>query len=99
MARAAVSDQNHTMPITDTTSTATALLVKATILAARWAGVARRRALAITANSSDHTKDTEIAFLRDRVEQLELRVAILRKHVGKHARSPRYTLAERLHVL
>ncbi len=32
-------------------------------------------------------------------EQLELQVAIPRKHVGKHARSPPYILAERLHVL
>ena len=44
-------------------------------------------------------KDTEIVFLRDRVQQLEHQVAILRKHVGKHERSPRYTLSERLHVL
>ncbi len=87
------------MPAPETVSTATALPIKATILAAKWVGVARRRALATIASKSDDINDAEIAFLRDRIEQPELQVAILRQHVGKHARSPRYTLTERLHVL
>ena len=59
------------MPTTETASTATALLVKATIRAAKWAGVARRRALATTTNTSDDDRDAEITFLRDRVERLD----------------------------
>ncbi len=87
------------MPITETTTAAAALLIKATILAAKWAGIARRRALGSAANNSDDERSAELAILRDRVEQLELQVAILRKHVGKRARCPRYNLGERLHVL
>ncbi len=44
---------NETMAIPETTTAAVALLIKATILAAKWAGIARRRALATIANSSD----------------------------------------------
>ena len=79
--------------------TAAGLLVKATLLAAKWAGMARRRALRGVARHSQVDEQVELAFLRDRVAQLELQVSILRKHIGKHAKSPRYTLAERLHVL
>ncbi len=79
--------------------TATALLVKATLLAARWARTTRKRALAsITAMSADE-KDKELVFLRDKIEQLTLQISILRKHVGKRAKSPRYTITERLHVI
>ncbi|MFC1610714.1 hypothetical protein ACFL6C_07140 [Myxococcota bacterium] len=41
-------------------------------------------------------KDKEIGFLRDQNEKLHMQVSILQ---NKHARSPRYSLAERLHVL
>ncbi len=84
------------MPSTETATTATRLLIKAAILAAMWAGAARKRGLA---SMSADEKDKEILFLRDRVEQLELEASILRKHIGKHARSPRYTVSERLHVV
>ncbi len=77
------------MPTTETAVTATALLIKATILAARWAGATRRRALATIARSAGDDRGAEVTFLRDRVEQLELQVAILRKYVGKHVRGTR----------
>ena len=87
------------MPTTDLATTAIALLVKATVLSARWAGATRRRALGILAFRSPHDVETELTFLRDRIDKLELQVSILRRNIGKHARSPRYTLAERLQVL
>lgn len=87
------------MPTAETAATITELLVKTTLLAARWAGTTRREALGAIASRAPNDKSTEITFLRDRIEQLELQVGILRKHIGKHARSPRYSVAERLHVL
>ena len=87
------------MPTNDLTSAALALLVKATVLSARWARATRRRALGVLAVRTPHDVETELAFLRDRIDKLELQVSILRKNVGKHARSPRYSLVERLHVL
>jgi len=87
------------MRTTKIVPTATSLLIKATILAARWAGATRKRALKSIASMSAEEKDKEIAFLRDRVEQLQMQVSILRKHVNKKARSPRYTVKERLHVI
>ncbi|MFC1611810.1 transposase family protein [Myxococcota bacterium] len=44
-------------------------------------------------------KDKEIVFLRDQNEKLQMQVSILQKTASKHARSPRYTLKERLHAL
>jgi len=87
------------MPSAENLTVVGSLFVKATILAAKRAGAARRTALESIATMSIDQKDKEIVFLRDRVEQLELQVSILQKHVGKKARSPRYSLAERLHVL
>ena len=84
------------MPKPEIAITATALLVKAAVLSAKWAGAARRCGLERIA---DGDRDAEILFLRERVAQLQLQVSILRKHLGKHAKSPRYSLAERLHVL
>jgi transposase InsO family protein len=44
-------------------------------------------------------KAKEILFLKDRVYQLEMQVSILRKHVNKRGRSPRYSVRERLLIL
>ena len=44
-------------------------------------------------------KDKEILFLRDKVEQLQLQVAILQKRMKKRQRKPRHTLREKLLIL
>ncbi len=87
------------MPSTETIATVTSLFIKTTLLAAKWAGAARTRALESIASMSVDDKDKEILFLRDQNEKLQLQVNILQKNANKNARSPRYTLAERLHVL
>jgi transposase InsO family protein len=87
------------MPSTQTVTATAGLFVKATILAARWAGTARKRALASIASMSVDEKDKEIVFLRDRIEQLLLQVSILQKHAAKRTKTPRYTISERLHVI
>lgn len=87
------------MPNGETVITTASLFIKATILAARWAGAARKRALSSIASMSVDEKCKEIFFLHDRVEQLEMQVNILQKHANKRARSPRYTISERLHVI
>ena len=76
------------MSNTKAAAAATGLLIKAAILAARWAGMARRRALSDVAGVSPGEMETELALLRDRVDKLALRILILRKNVGKHVRSP-----------
>ena len=80
-------------------TTAGSLFIKATILAAKWAGATRRRALESLACMSIADKDRKIVFLRDQNQQPRMQVSILQKNTSKKARSPRYTLAERLHVL
>ena len=87
------------MPSPNTVTTTAGLFFKATILAARWAGAIRKRALASIAAMSADEKDKELVFLRDKVEQLRMQISILQKHVGKRSRSPRYTITERLHVI
>ena len=78
---------------------ATTLFIKAVLLAARWAGAIRRRALEQFSAMSAEDKDQEILALRDRVYQLETRVAILLKQARSRGRAPRYSLRERLCVL
>ncbi len=87
------------MPRTETVTTTAGLFIKATILAARWAGKARKRALASIVSMSIDEKDKEILLLRDKVEKLTMQVSILQKHVGKSSKNPRYSIKERLHVL
>ncbi|MFC1611694.1 DDE-type integrase/transposase/recombinase, partial [Myxococcota bacterium] len=87
------------MANTENLTTAGSLFIKATLLAAKWAGAARRRGLESVASMSIDEKDKEIVFLRDQNEKLQMQVGILRKSANKNALSPRYTISERLHVL
>lgn len=45
------------------------------------------------------TKDKEIIFLRDKVNQLQMQVSILQKGLQKKQTNKRYTLRERLFIL
>jgi len=80
-------------------NTAVSLLIKATLLAARFSGRVRQRYLKRLARRDADAKAREILFLKDRVYQLEMQVSILQKHLGKKGQSPRYTVRERLLIL
>lgn len=83
----------------DILNTAISLLIRAAMLAARFSGRMRRRYLRRLASRGVEAKAKEILFLKDRVYQLEMQVAILQKHLGRKGQSPRYTVRERLLIL
>ena len=81
------------------------MLLNGMLLAARWAGETRRKALE-KAVKKPKGKDAELAFLRDRVLHLEMRLEImaslvetLQRHIQKLGGKPRYSLPQRLQIL
>ncbi len=87
-------DKNH-----DTIAFAVSLIIKAAIIAARFSGRVRKRSLKRLAAMDADTKDKEILFLKDKVNQLEMQVSIPQKRIHKQQKKPRYTLRERLFIL
>lgn len=63
----------------DIINAAVALIIKAAILAARFSGKARKRSLKRLAILDIDSKNKEIIFLRDTVNQLKMQVSILKK--------------------
>ena len=61
----------------DIINVAVELIVKAAILAARFSGRVRKRNLKRLAAMDVDSKDKEIIFLRDKVDQLRTQVSIL----------------------
>jgi len=78
---------------------AVAMILKAALLAAGWAGNNRKRGLESIAKLSIDEKDKEIFLLRDRIYQLETRIRIFQKHFPSSSSKTRYTLKERLFIL
>jgi transposase InsO family protein len=78
---------------------AVSLILKATLLAATWAGKVRQRGLKSIAKLPINEKDKEIFFLRDQIYQLESRIKIFQKQVYSSSSNVRYTLKERLFIL
>ncbi len=78
---------------------AVSLIIKAVVIAARFSGIVRKRSLKRLAAMDADTKDKEILFLRDMVEQLQMQVSILQKGIKKKQKNPRYTLREKLFIL
>ena len=78
---------------------AVSLLLKAVLLAAAWAGKARRKGLESIAEISANEKNKEIVFLRDQVHQLKTQVEILKKRCHVSSKKPRHSLKERLFIL
>jgi len=78
---------------------AVSLIIKAALLAARFSGRVRKRSLKRLAAMDVDTKDKEIIFLRDKVDQLKMQVSILQKGTKKRQKNPRYTLREKLFIL
>jgi len=78
---------------------AVSLIVKATLLAARFSGRVRKRSLKRLAAMDTDAKPKEILFLKDKVYQLKMQVSILQKQPNKRGKNPRYTVRERLLIL
>lgn len=78
---------------------AVTLIVKAAILAARFSGKARKRSLKRLSSMDADTKEKEIIFLRDKVNQQQVQITILQKGLQKKRTNKRYTLREKLFIL
>ncbi len=83
----------------DITNFAVSLIIKAVVIAARFSGRVRKRSLKRLAAMEVDTKDKEIIFLRDMVEQLQMQLSILQKGIKKKQKNPQYTLREKLFIL
>ena len=84
---------------TEIINAAVELIIKAAILAARFSGRARKRSLKRLAKMDIDSKDKEILFLRDRVNQQQMQIAILQKGLQKKQTNKRFTIREKLFVL
>jgi len=78
---------------------AVSMILKAALLAAAWAGKARKRGLESIAKMPIDEKDKELLFLRDRIYQLETRIKIFQKHFHSSPSRTRYSQKERLFIL
>ena len=78
---------------------AVSMILKAALLAAAWAGRARRRELESIAKMTIDEKDKEIVFLHDRIYQLETQITIFKKQIHSSSGKARYNLKERLFIL
>ena len=78
---------------------AVALIIKATILASRFSGRVRKRSLKRLSKMDADSKDKEIIFLRDKVNQQQMQITILQKGTTQRQKNPRYTIRERLFIL
>jgi transposase InsO family protein len=83
----------------DIINAAVALIVKAAILAAGFSGRVRKRSLKRLSKMDADTKDKEIIFLRDKVNQQQMQITILQKGARKKEKNPRYTIRERLFII
>ena len=83
----------------DIINTAVALIIKAAIFAAGFSGRVRKRSLKRLAAMDLDSKDKEIIFLRDKVDQLKMQVSILQKGLRKKQNNKQYSLREKLFIL
>ena len=83
----------------DIINAAVELIIKAAILAARFSGRIRKRSLKRLAEMAVDSKDKEIIFLHDTVDQLKMQVSILQKGLQNKRNNKRYTLRERLFII
>ena len=78
---------------------AVAFIIKAAILAARFSGRTRKRSLKRLSKMDVDSKDKEILFLRDKVDQQQMQITILQKGLQKKHTNKRYNLREKLFIL
>ena len=65
---------------------AVTLIIKAAILAARFSGRARKRSLKRLSKMDADAKDKELLFLRDKIYQQQIQIAIFQKGLSNPAR-------------
>ena len=76
------------------------LIIKAAILAAQFSGRARKRSLKRLAKMDINDKDKEIIFLRDKLNQQQMQIAILQRRTSKEkSQHTIYTPRKALHSL
>ena len=80
-------------------SQAVAMVCKAVVLAALWAGAKRRRGLEQLLSMPQDELFKEVVFLREKVSRLEEELAFYKKQLRKGGKRPRYSVKERLFVL
>jgi hypothetical protein len=78
---------------------AVSLLSRAALLAARLSGRVRQRSLKRLSAVDADAKAKEILYLKDRVYQPEMQLAILQKQLTRKGTKPRYEVRERLLIL
>jgi len=78
---------------------AVTLIIKATILAARFSGRARKQSLKRLSKMDVDDKDKEIIFLCDKLDQQQTQITILQKGLQKKNNNKHYTLREKLFIL
>ena len=83
----------------DFVSAAVSLIFNAVVLSAKWAGQTRKKGLEEIAKMDIDEKDKEIAFLRDKVYELQTQVAVLKKRFEKGEKKTRFTIKERLYII
>lgn len=83
----------------DIINTAVVLVIKAAILAAGFSGRVRKRNLKRLATMDIDSKDKEIIFLLDKVDQLKMQVSIFQKGLQKKQNNKRYTIREKLFII
>ena len=86
------------MTSAETVAFAVQLIVKAAVLAARWAGHVRCRVLQCHPPDAE-SSEKELLFLQARVEELESEARVLRALLKKTNNRRRYTLKQRLQVI
>ena len=78
---------------------AVTVIIKAAIIASRFSGRARKRSLKRLAKMDIDNKDKEIIFLRDKVNQQQMQIAILQKGLQKKQTNKRFNIREKLFIL
>jgi len=75
------------------------LIIKATIIAARFSGRVRKHSLKRLSKMDVGSKDKEIIFLQDKIDQQQMQISILQKGLQKKQTNKRYTLREKLFII
>ncbi len=83
----------------DIINVAVELIIKAAILAARFSGRVRKRSLRRLAAMDVDSKDKEIIFLHNKIDQLKMQLSILQRGLQKKHNNKRYTLREKLFII
>ena len=83
--------------------TSVALVIRALVVSARWAGRARRLALEETTVAADASREAaleaRVMVLEDMVEQRDAHISVLESRLGQERPRKPYPLMERLRII